>query len=166
MFWDEAAFWGLRSASSARVVLATWTPLGRTAWTLGRLVDASRALLDASWTLLGALGRLLDASWTLLAALGRLLDASWTPLGRSWLSKLAFWSAPDLQKPQFSLGKPWFSQGVLACCRIALGLLSCRSWTPPGTTWTPLGANLDGFWTSLGPLGRLLGRTWLLLGAS
>ena len=110
--------------------------------------------------------------------------ASKRHLGSTWPSKLAFWSAPDLQKHQFSLGKPWFLQGVAVCCRIALGQLFRGSWTPfgrllkrlgqllgaswsqLGASWAPLGASWAPLGANLVPLERLLEPTWSQLGAS
>ena len=153
---------------------AVYCRLDRFAWPFGRLVDAFRALLDASWTLLGALGRLLDASWTLLAALGRLLDASWTLLGRSWPSKLAFWSAPDLQKPcknhekrctvvKFRGSGCFALQALLDASWSPLGRQLGRTWGPLGGFGDQLGANLSALGANLEALGVNLRPTWTLL---
>ena len=132
------------------------------------LLDALGTLLARSWRALGrswdALGTLLGRSWTLLDALGRLqteiLVPTWPPqsiLDRCGLQNAAFRSAPDLKKPQFSLGKTHFLLGGLFLLAkrswtVTWGLLGA-SWAQLGRSWAPLGLNLE-------PLGRLLGLTW------
>ena len=102
------------------------------------------------------------------------------PLGRNLALRAAlqvqlaaFRSASDPQKLQFSLGKPYFLQGGLLCCRTALGLVFCSSWSSLGRlstpTWRLLGASwsvLGGSWSVLGASWSQLGVSWAALGAS
>ena len=63
-------------------------------------------------------------------------------------------------------------QGGAVCCRIALGLLLCSSWTSLGRLWSPTWSVLGASWRVLGSSGRqlrslgaLLAALWTLLAA-
>ncbi len=105
----------------------------------------SKRNLDPTWPFKMTSKRNLDSTWCFKLASKRNLDSTWR-------FKLPFQSAPDLQKPRFSLGKPYFLQGGLVCCASALGLLFRSSAGALGRFW--------------GVLWRLLGCTWALLAAS
>ena len=165
----------------------SWAPLGAS-WTA---LGASRAHLGASWA---PLGRLWSLTWNLLGVSWSVLSSSWSVLGSSWTfkllskgSKMAFgapsWalhsqhelqlalqlpfqSAPDLQNHRFSLGKLWFLQGGVVCCRIALGRLFRGSWISLGRLWNPIWSLLDASWSVLGSSWSVLGASWSILGAS
>ena len=64
-------------------------------------------------------------------------------------------------------------QGSVLCCRSALGLPFCSSWTSLGRlwslTWSLLGTSwsvLGGSWSVLGASWSVLGSSWSVLGAS
>ena len=66
----------------------------------------------------------------------------------------------------------WFLQGGAVCCRIALGLLFCSSWTSLGRLRSPTWSLLGASWRVLGSSGRqlrslgaLLAALWTLLAA-
>ena len=169
---------------------SSWTSLGRPWSPTWSVLGASRAPLGVSWA---PLGRLWSPTWSLLGVSWSVLSSSWSVLGSSWTfkllskgSKMAFgapsWalhsqhelqlalqlpfqSTPDLQNHKFSLQKLWFLQGGAVCCRVALGLLFCSSWTSLGRLWSPTSSLLDASWRVLGSSGRQLRSLGALLAA-
>ena len=135
------AYWG----GSWAVLGRSWPPLGHSKTHLNAVQVPSKRNLGPTWRLKMASKRNLDSTWCFKLPSKRNLDSTWP-------FKLPFQSAPDLQKPVFSIGKPYFLQGGLVCCASALGLLFLSSAGALGRFW--------------GVLWRLLGCTWTLLAAS
>ena len=144
------------------------------------------ALLGALWPLLGlscgALGRslaLLELSWDLpmplLAPTCTLTSQLGVNSGLNLPPKLIFPSIAVLPNLDFCNTLQcfsWFLQGGAVCCRIALGLLFCSSWTSLGRLWSPTWSVLGASWRVLGSSGRqlrslgaLLAALWTLLAA-
>ena len=118
--------------------------------------QASKRNVDSTWRSKLASKRNLDSIWPFKLASKRHLDSTWP-------FKLVFQAAPDLQKPQFSLGKPHFLHGGLVCSPTALQLLFRST---HGRLLTPAWSLLGASWGQLGTSSALLGRSWHLLGAS